>query len=140
MKYRFSSGPCLGATSRIACRTGFGSGCARFPPTSRADSWRLLGLPFENAIKAEGSKRFNLPISDALAATDQIAKQINIVRVGRVGELDTLGMYVAQAFGQRSGWSASFSSGKAETREGARIGSIMEGVEIFAQDTFLLKR
>jgi ribosomal protein S12 methylthiotransferase accessory factor len=105
-------------------------------PSSRADSWRSLGLPFESAMKTEGSNRFNLPISDALTATDQIAKQINIVRVGQVGELDTLSMHVAQAFGQRSGWSASFSSGKAETREGARIGSIMEEVEIFAQDAF----
>jgi ribosomal protein S12 methylthiotransferase accessory factor len=106
------------------------------PPGSRAESWRLLGLSFESAIKAEGSSRFNLLTSDALAATDKIAKQINIVRVGHVGELDTLGIHVAQAFGQRSGWSASFSSGKAETRDGARIGSIMEEVEIFAQDAF----
>ena len=49
---------------------------------------------------------------------------MGIVRIGLVGELDNLGIHIAQAFGQRSGWSSSFSSGKSESREGARIGSI----------------
>ena len=66
----------------------------------------------------------------------QIAKQMGVVRIGLIGELDTLGVHVAQAFGERSGWSSTFSSGKAETREGAKVGSIMEEAELHAQDAF----
>jgi ribosomal protein S12 methylthiotransferase accessory factor len=105
-------------------------------PTSRAAKWRALGLQFESSIKPQGSRRFSLPLSDAVRCADQIAKQMGIVRIGLIGELDTLGVHVAQAFGDRSGWSSTFSSGKAETREGARVGSIMEETEIHAQDAF----
>jgi len=104
--------------------------------TPRAAQWRALGLAFESSPKAAGSNRFSCSLSDAAGPAEHIAKQMGIVRIGQIGELDTLGIHVAQAFGQRSGWSASFSSGKAETREGARIGSIMEEVEIYAQDAF----
>lgn len=107
------------------------------PPTPRAAGWREFGLPFESSPKAEGTPRFSSSVDDAVRATEQIARQMGIVRIGLIGELDTLGIHVAQAFGDRSGWSATFSSGKAETREGARIGSIMEETEIHAQDAFL---
>ena len=105
-------------------------------PASLATRWRALGLPFESSPKADGSPRFNLSLDAATAYAEQISKQMGIVRIGLVGELDTLGVYVAQAFGSRRGWSSSFSSGKAETREGAIVGSIMEEAEIHAQDAF----
>lgn len=108
----------------------------RLAATPRAARWRALGLGLESSVKAEGSNRFSLALSDAAGPAEQIAKQVGIVRIGLIGELDTLGVHIAQAFGERSGWSSSFSSGKAETREGARIGSIMEEVEIHAQDAF----
>ena len=104
--------------------------------TSRAAEWRALGLEFERSPKAEDTRRFSASVEQAVAYTERIAKQMGIVRIGQIGELDTLGVHVAQAFGERSGWSSSFSSGKAETREGARAGSIMEEVEIHAQDAF----
>jgi ribosomal protein S12 methylthiotransferase accessory factor len=112
---------------------------AKQPPTSRAASWRILGIDLESSPKASNSTRFSLTESEAAARTEEIAKQMGIVRIGLVGELDTLGIYIAQAFGERSGWSSSFSSGKAETREGARVGSIMEEVEIHAQDAYSAK-
>jgi ribosomal protein S12 methylthiotransferase accessory factor len=99
-------------------------------------SWQDAFPQFTNSIKAEGSLRFSLSTSEAMKIGEIIAKQIGINRIGMIGELDTLGIHIAQAFGDRSGWSASFSSGKAETRDGARIGSIMEEVEIHAQDSF----
>ena len=105
-------------------------------PAARAHQWRALGLEFESSPKAQGSRRFSTSVEQALACTERIAKTMGVVRIGQIGELDTLGIHVAQAFGDRSGWSSSFSSGKAETREGARVGSIMEEVEIHAQDAF----
>ena len=104
--------------------------------SSRAGGWRALGLPLSPCAKPHGTSRFSLSLPEANAAAEQIAKQIGIVRIGMVGELDVLGIHVAQAFGERSGWSSSFASGKAETREGARVGSIMEEVEIHAQDAY----
>jgi ribosomal protein S12 methylthiotransferase accessory factor len=106
------------------------------PATPRAACWRALGLEFMSSPKSEGSTRFSCGIDEAVARTEQIARQMGIVRIGLIGELDTLGIHVAQAFGDRSGWSSTFSSGKAETREGARVGSIMEETEIHAQDAF----
>jgi ribosomal protein S12 methylthiotransferase accessory factor len=102
----------------------------------RAGYWRSLGVGLECSPKAEKSARFSLDEGDATAVAEAIARQMGVVRIGLVGELDTLGIYIAQAFGERSGWSSSFSSGKAETREGARVGSIMEEVEIHAQDAY----
>lgn len=104
--------------------------------TARAERWRAAGLDFASSIKPDDTRRFSLSVSDAAVVADRIAKQMGIVRIGQIGQLDTLGIHVAQAFGERSGWSASFSSGKAETPEGARIGSIMEEAEIHAQDGF----
>lgn len=104
--------------------------------TSRAAGWRALGIGLESSPKAAGSARFSLSEADAAVKAKAIAKQMGVRRIGLVGELDTLGIYIAQAFGERSGWSSSFSSGKAETREGARVGSIMEEVEIHAQDAY----
>ena len=104
--------------------------------TSRAADWRSLGLGLESSLKAEGSNRFSLSLEDGGSVRAQIAKQMGVVRIGLIGELDTLGVHVAQAFGERSGWSSTFSSGKAETREGARVGSIMEEAELHAQDAF----
>jgi len=106
------------------------------PITSRVAQWRALGLEFESSAKAAGSRRFSTSVGQAVACTNRIAKQMGVARIGQIGELDTLGIHVAQAFGDRSGWSSSFSSGKAELREGARVGSIMEEVEIHAQDAF----
>lgn len=100
-------------------------------------AWEQFGLG--SCPKIEGSHRFSLSEQEAEPVADQIARQMGVVRVGLVGQLDTLGIFIAQAFGQRSGWSSSFSSGKSESRSGARIGSIMEEVEIFAQDRYVPK-
>jgi len=111
----------------------------RHPPrtvTPRASRWRDLGIDLTHSLKADCSHRFSMPISEAAGIIEQIAKQIGLVRIGMIGQLDTLGIHIAQAFGERSGWSSSFSSGKAETREGARIGSVMEEVELHTQDAF----
>lgn len=106
------------------------------PPTSRALRWRQLGLAFGPSPKATGSNRFVISEPEAVRLAEQIAAQMGVVRVGLVGQLSTLGVHVAQAFGERSGWSSSFSSGKAETRDGARAGSIMEEAELHAQDAY----
>ena len=106
------------------------------PPAARAADWRALGVALQNSPKAPGSNRFALGEPEAMEHAERIADQIGVIRVGLVGELSTLGVHVAQAFGERSGWSASFSSGKAETRSGARAGSIMEEAELHAQDAF----
>jgi len=108
----------------------------RDDPKPRRTMWSQLPLPLLSSMKSGDSPRFSLKEAEATAVADSIAKQIGIVRIGMVGELDNLGIHIAQAFGQRSGWSSSFSSGKSETREGARVGSIMEEVEIFAQDRY----
>ena len=105
-------------------------------PTARAANWKSLNIGLESSPKASNSARFSLNETEASVKAEAIAKQMGIVRIGLVGELDTLGIYIAQAFGERSGWSSSFSSGKSETREGARVGSIMEEVEIHAQDAY----
>ena len=105
----------------------------------RAFKWRELGLRFEPSIKTEESNRFSLALPEAEKIAERIAKQMGITRIGLIGELDTLGVHVAQAFGDRCGWSNSFSSGKATTREGARIGSIMEEAEVHSQDAFQTK-
>jgi ribosomal protein S12 methylthiotransferase accessory factor len=112
------------------------------PPATeaRAAHWAALGLGLESSMKPEDSERFSLSLPAAARCAEEIAKQIGIVRIGLVGELDTLGVHVAQAFAQRTGWSASFSSGKGETRDAARVGSIMEEVEIHAQDAFKAPR
>jgi ribosomal protein S12 methylthiotransferase accessory factor len=106
------------------------------PPTPRKTAWQDLPLALDSSIKAADSPRFSLPQTQAAAVAAAIAERIGIVRIGLVGELDNLGIHIAQAFGQRSGWSSSFSSGKSESRGGARVGSIMEEVEIFAQDRY----
>ncbi len=111
----------------------------RRPPTGaspRRDGWQKRGLALEPTPKARGSRRFGVEPEEALRRAERIAEQIGIVRIGMVGELTTLGIHVAQAFAERSGWSSSFASGKGETREAARAGSIMEEVEIHAQDAF----
>ena len=104
--------------------------------TPRSAAWRDLGLDFQPSPKAGGSRRFTLAEHEAAERSGRIARQMGIVRIGLVGELSTLGVHVAQAFGERSGWSSTFSSGKAETREGARTGSIMEEAELHAQDAY----
>ena len=113
---------------------------AKQAPTPRADRWRDLGIGVESSPKTRNSARFSLSEAEASTKAEAIAKQMGVVRIGLVGELDTLGIYIAEAFGERSGWSSSFSSGKAETREGARVGSIMEEVEIHAQDAYTPKQ
>jgi ribosomal protein S12 methylthiotransferase accessory factor len=106
------------------------------PVTQRAERWRKLGLQFDTNQKPEDTDRFACTLTEAQEKAEDIARRIGITRIGMIGELDTLGIHVAQAFGQRNSWSTSFSSGKSESRAGARIGSIMEEVEIFAQDSF----
>ncbi|MET0143519.1 MAG: YcaO-like family protein [Ilumatobacteraceae bacterium] len=106
------------------------------PAAVRSEQWRALELDLVPTPKAAGSRRFGVDTETALQRAERIAGQIGIVRIGLVGELTNLGIHVAQAFGERSGWSASFASGKAETREAAKAGSIMEEVEIHAQDAF----
>jgi ribosomal protein S12 methylthiotransferase accessory factor len=104
----------------------------------RREQWLATGAPLRTCTKAAGSLRFSADTATALAYAEQIALQIGIRRVASIGELDRLGIHVAQAFGGRSGWSCSFGSGKAETPEGAKIGSIMEEAEIYAQDAFVV--
>ncbi len=104
--------------------------------SARGARWRALGLALDASPKAPDSDRFGLSMPEAAEVADLIAKQMGIRRIGLVGELDTLGVYIAQAFGERRGWSSSFSSGKSLTREGARVGSIMEEAEIHAQDAY----
>jgi ribosomal protein S12 methylthiotransferase accessory factor len=111
-----------------------GGDCARHPPP--AGRWRDLGLALTPTPKAPGSRRFSLDAEEARATSDDIARQIGVVRIGMVGELTTLGVHIAQAFAQRSGWSASFASGKGETVDAAKTGSVMEEAEIQAQDAF----
>ncbi|WP_133056430.1 YcaO-like family protein [Mycobacterium decipiens] len=105
-------------------------------PVQRKAAWSDLPLALTSSIKAADSPRFSLSEAETSTVAADLAKQIGIVRIGLVGELDNLGIHIAQAYGQRSGWSSSFSSGKSESREGARVGSIMEEVEIFAQDRY----
>jgi ribosomal protein S12 methylthiotransferase accessory factor len=121
--------------------TAPGAGTATAPGAAgRVERWRRLGLAFESSPKAPGSLRFGLGEAEAVEQAERIAKQMGVVRIGLVGQLSTLGVHVAQAFGERSGWSSSFSSGKSETRDGARVGSIMEEAELHAQDAFALPR
>jgi ribosomal protein S12 methylthiotransferase accessory factor len=108
----------------------------RQSPVAYADKWRNCGLMVESSPKAAGSARFSLSEAEAKERAEAIAARMGVVRIGLVGELDTLGIHIAQAFADRGGWSSSFSSGKSETREGARIGAIMEEVEIHAQDAY----
>lgn len=103
---------------------------------ARAARWLAMGLAIDSSPKAEDSDRFSMSMPQAARVADRIAQQMGIVRIGLVGELDTLGVYIAQAFGERRGWSSSFSSGKSLTREGARVGSILEEAEIHAQDAY----
>jgi ribosomal protein S12 methylthiotransferase accessory factor len=104
---------------------------------ARAGDWDALGLNLGASPKASGSARFSLTEDAATTTAEAIAEQIGIYRIGLIGELDTLGVHIAQAFRERGkGWSSSFSSGKAETRAGARVGSIMEEAEIYAQDGY----
>jgi ribosomal protein S12 methylthiotransferase accessory factor len=124
---RRAAGPLVAAMER---------GAADRPPTPRAAGWRTLGLALESSPKAPGSSRFAAGERTAAEQASAIAGQLGIQRIGLVGELASVGVHVAQAFAERSGWSASFSSGKAESREGARIGSIMEEAELQAQDAF----
>lgn len=115
------------------------SASASAPPqraTPRGAGWRALGLALVSSPKAAGSNRFVLTEDEGTRHAERIAEQMGVVRIGLVGELSPLGVHVAQAFGERSGWSSSFSSGKAETREGARVGSIMEEAELHAQDAY----
>lgn len=95
-----------------------------------------MGIGLVPTPKASGSRRFSCDPDKARVIADDIARQLGVVRVGMVGELTTLGVHIAQAFAQRSGWSASFASGKAETVDAAKTGAIMEEAEIQAQDAF----
>ncbi len=105
-------------------------------PVAGAQQWREAGLALWPSPKARGSNRFSVSEPAAIRTAEQIAAQMGVNRVGLVGELSTLGVHVAQAFADRTGWSASFSSGKAETRDGARAGAIMEEAELHAQDAY----
>ncbi|HEX4814597.1 MAG TPA: YcaO-like family protein [Nonomuraea sp.] len=106
------------------------------PPSGRAAGWDDLGLALHSSPKAAGSNRFAVAEAEAVRLAEGIADEVGIRRIGMVGELTTLGVHVAQAFGERTRWSSSFSSGKAETRRGARTGSIMEETELYAQDAY----
>ncbi len=110
---------------------------ASTPAAPRIDGWSTLGLDLCSSEKAPGSARFSLPAGQAAERCEGIAQQMGVTRIGLVGELDTLGIFIAQAFADRTGWSSSFSSGKSQTRDGARVGAIMEEVEIHAQDAFV---
>lgn len=105
-------------------------------PVCLAGPWSGLGIGLVPTPKASGSRRFSCDPDKVRVIADDIARQLGVVRVGMVGELTTLGVHIAQAFAQRSGWSASFASGKAETVDAAKTGAIMEEAEIQAQDAF----
>nr|WP_272918586.1 YcaO-like family protein [Streptomyces sp. HUCO-GS316] len=105
-------------------------------PVCPAGPWTGMGIELVPTPKVSGSRRFSVDTDKARVIADDIARQLGVVRVGMVGELTTLGVHIAQAFAQRSGWSASFASGKAETVDAAKTGAIMEEAEIQAQDAF----
>jgi ribosomal protein S12 methylthiotransferase accessory factor len=104
------------------------------PPTVRR--WARGGFRPERTPKPRGSARFSLDLRQAERHTTRIARRIGIRRVGLIGQLGDLGVQVAQAFRTRPGWSSTISSGKSATARGARVGSVMEEVEVFAQDAF----
>jgi ribosomal protein S12 methylthiotransferase accessory factor len=105
---------------------------------SVANKWRGAGIDLRSCLKPAGSDRFCVDLERATAMATVVASQIGIVRIDIVSDslVSPAGVSVAQAFGERSGWSSTFSSGKARTAEGARVGSIMEEVEIQAQTAF----
>lgn len=105
----------------------------------RARDWARMGLRFERSRKPKGSLRFSLELRQAERHTRRIARRIGIRRIGLIGELDQLGVHIAQAFRARQGWSSTMSSGKGESVVGARVGSVMEEAEVYAQDAFQLR-
>jgi ribosomal protein S12 methylthiotransferase accessory factor len=81
--------------------------------------------------------RFSLPLAEAMQHVQRLREVIGVTRVGMIGELaDIGGVQVAQAARPDNAWSSSYGSGKALTREGAVVGSIMEETEKWAQEQF----
>ncbi len=98
------------------------------------------GLPLKPSPKAPGSLRFSLSMQEAEAAAQKIAASIGVTRVGQIGELDELGVHIAQAFRPGSPWSSTVGGGKGDSPVGARVGSIMEEGEKFAQEQYPRER
>jgi ribosomal protein S12 methylthiotransferase accessory factor len=87
--------------------------------------------------KAAGDSRFCLPLATGEQFAQRLREIIGITRIGMIGELADLGgVQVAQAARPGNGWSSSLGSGKAQTKSGAIIGSIMEETEKWAQEQF----
>ncbi|MET0387250.1 MAG: YcaO-like family protein, partial [Polyangiales bacterium] len=104
---------------------------ARLSRPRRRSAWVLGPSP-----KAPGSLRFCLPLSEGEREANIIAAAIGVTRIALVGELDELGVQVAQAYRPDSPWSTTAGSGKSETRAGARIGGVLEEAEKYAQERF----
>jgi ribosomal protein S12 methylthiotransferase accessory factor len=93
------------------------------------------GVVLRSSPLAPGSRRFCMPMKAAERFADRLAEKVHITRVGMIGELDDLGVHIAQAF-RASDWSSTVGGGKGLTRAAARVGSIMEEVEKYCQDVY----
>jgi ribosomal protein S12 methylthiotransferase accessory factor len=95
----------------------------------------LLGL--QSSPKPTGERRFGQTQEASELTAQKIASRIGITRIGMIGELGALGdIQIAQAARPGNAWSSSYGSGKARTKAGAIIGSIMEECEKWAQEHF----
>jgi ribosomal protein S12 methylthiotransferase accessory factor len=85
--------------------------------------------------KGDGPSRRSVPDDVAARTAKELAQKLGVTRIAQVGELKAFGLHVATAF-RPSEWSASFGSGKSETREGALVGAVMEETEKLCQERF----
>jgi ribosomal protein S12 methylthiotransferase accessory factor len=93
----------------------------------------LGGLPA--APKGTGSAGRSIPDDVAEAIARKFAAKIGITRISQLGELDRFGLHVSAVY-RPSRWSSSYGSGKAETREAAVVGGVMEELERYCQEHF----
>jgi ribosomal protein S12 methylthiotransferase accessory factor len=94
-------------------------------------------FPLAACPKPPGESRFCNELAAAERHARRIGEVIGITRIGMIGELGDLGgVQVAQAARPGNSWSSSYGSGKARSKAGAVVGSIMEEVEKWAQENF----
>lgn len=97
-------------------------------------------LPLGSCPKPRGEPRFCMPTSTAADHANRLRDVIGVSRVGMIGELADLGhIQIAQAARPGGAWSSSYGSGKSCSRDGAIVGSIMEEVEKWTQERFVLR-
>jgi ribosomal protein S12 methylthiotransferase accessory factor len=85
--------------------------------------------------KGTGAAGRSTPDDVAEEIARRLAGVIGVTRIAQLGELERFGMHVSAVY-RPSIWSASFGSGKAETREAAVIGGVMEELERYCQEQF----